>query len=140
MIRFMSARPLLHCVVGLACACAVIPSMAQSQTSIGTECPVDQYHFNFGASAETNVYVSRNTPCQRAITIQGSYTITSFSIELKASHGLAGVSKTRVGATLHLAYKPAPGFVGDDEFAVKVRLARGADQRDSIVTYHVIVK
>jgi hypothetical protein len=120
---------------------AALLSISPSRAESGATCPSDTYHFDFGANTTTNVYVTRDTPCEKTIVIRGDYVISGFVIERRASHGIAGVSKARDGLTLHWAYRPAAGFVGEDEFVVKVTLVKhGDDARDSIVTYQVVVK
>jgi hypothetical protein len=126
---------------GLTAAGAALLSIASSPAASEPRCDNDRFRFDFGASATTRVRVIRDTVCERSIAIHGAYVISGFTIDQRASHGIAGVSAARDGVTLRWAYKPNAGFTGEDEFVVKVTLVgRGNDVRDSTVTYHVTVR
>jgi hypothetical protein len=90
-----------------------------------------------GCRYEGAMSMSRDQPCERPYRA-GSITYAAVEvfghrIIQRAKHGIAGVS----GATM--AYSPAKGYVGKDEFTVEVDFRQGTERGKYYVHWNVTV-
>lgn len=85
-----------------------------------------------------NVYVegstSEGTPC--AINYGIYSDILGYSVVQQPHHGMLGNAGSEGGRFL-TAYKPNAGYMGTDEFAVKVRFAPRSTQVEATTVIHV---
>ena len=79
---------------------------------------------------------SRDEPCERPYDQQGRAVLELLGhrIVQRAKHGVAGVSG------LGMAYSPAKGYVGKDEFTVEVDFRQASETGKFYVHYNVTIQ
>jgi hypothetical protein len=87
-----------------------------------------------GCRYEGSMSMSRDEACERFYRTQGTAQFLSNRVIQRARHGIAGAN----GNTF--AYKPAKGYVGPDEFTVKVNYRQGSDVGVFFVHWNVLVQ
>jgi len=95
-------------------------------------------NFCSGCRYEGNMSMSRDQPCERPYNQGGNMTVAlelrGHRIIQRAQHGVAGVSG------LAMAYMPAKGYVGKDEFTVEVDFRQGQATGKFYVHWNVVVQ
>lgn len=99
------------------------------------QCRVEPFRFTFGSDTSTTMTVRQGSVCVSNIKPREGSQFVAMRVTRKPRHGTAGNS-----GTTGVAYKPRPGFVGQDTFVATIS-GSGTARRvgRSNVTYHVTV-
>jgi hypothetical protein len=99
------------------------------------QCRVAAFRFTFGSDTSTTMTVKQGTVCVSNINPRAGSRFVGMRVTRKPRHGTAGNS-----GTTGVAYKPRPGFVGQDMFVATVS-GSGTMGRvgRSNITFHVTV-
>jgi hypothetical protein len=98
-------------------------------------CQIQRFSFTFGSDTSTTMTVKQGSVCVSNINPHPGSRFMGMRVVQRPRHGMAGNS-----GTTGVAYKPRPGFVGNDTFVTRVT---GAGPNGTVgtshVTYHVVV-
>src|SRR5262245_13798353 len=87
-----------------------------------------------GCTYQGSMGMSRDEACERVYRARGAEQILSNRVVQRARHGIAGAN----GNTF--AYKPSTGYVGPDEFTVKVDYRQGNEVGAFFVHWNILVQ
>jgi hypothetical protein len=101
-------------------------------------CQLPRYHFVNEGVTPVGMWVREGAGCkfhfQIPASVYGLAGILSSTVTLRPKNGLLGKNTIRI-----YAYKPNDGFVGSDEFELKVRYDRDDDSGEHTTLLHVNV-
>lgn len=126
-------RPLAFCIMAIVgSSVGLAPTLAHARNG-RTACTPGGFRFS---SADVNVEgsTSQDVPC--TISYGARSDILAYSIVQRPHHGIVG-SAGREGERYLTAYKPNAGYVGTDEFAVKIRFAPRSTHVEATTVVHV---
>lgn len=99
------------------------------------QCRVEPFRFTFGSDTSTTMTVKSGSVCVSNIKPREGSRFVGMRVTRQPRHGTAGNS-----GTTGVAYKPRPGFVGQDTFVATVSGMGTARVRGrSNIVYHVTV-
>ena len=99
------------------------------------QCRVEPFRFTFGSDTSTTMTVKSGSVCVSNINPREGSRFVGMRVTRKPRHGTAGNS-----GTTGVAYKPRPGFVGQDTFVATISGSGTAGRIGrSNITYRVTV-
>jgi hypothetical protein len=103
-----------------------------------SDCQLPRYHFVNEGVTPVSMWVRQGAGCkfhfQIPASVFGLAGIMSSTVTLRPKNGLLGKNTIRI-----YAYKPNEGFVGSDEFELKVRYNRDDDSGEHTTLLHMNV-
>jgi hypothetical protein len=122
--------------LSLAAFAALLLSAAVAQAACVTAPFNPAGNFCNGCRYEGTMGTSRDEPCERPYNQQGRVAVELLGHRViqRAKHGVAGVSG------MGMAYAPAKGYVGKDEFTVEVDFRQGSESGKFYVHWNVTVQ
>jgi hypothetical protein len=97
----------------------VVLLLLKSAAALAEDCKVPTFNFVPSGVAQAIMYVRQNAACdfhfQATNGDRGVFGILSSVVTVQPKNGILGKMNVR-----HYAYKPNPGFTGDDAFEIKI--------------------
>ena len=101
--------------------------LVASAASARAGCNLDRINMGTGTTSyHTNMRVEKNSSCGTHISDGSAGAARNYRISIRAQHGLAAVEN--MISESGFAYKPVPGYVGQDHFQISYEIIAFASQ------------
>ena len=111
-----------------------IALLAITSSEAARGCSYRGVRWYVGSDSQAQMTVRNTENCGHNIALYGATRIVSISVAQRAAHGIAG----RSGLS-SFAYKPNPGYVGTDNFVIKVETESAGSSGTTNIRVDVLV-